>query len=81
MVIGVTASLAVDSGMMMTFGEDLALAEAVVTISGTVCLVDGDHEAQAVARGVVHRVAGAMAAEVHTTHHGALAEEGRGTPV
>lgn len=66
-------SSAVDSGTMTHFGEALAPVEAVLTISGVAGLMDGDHEDQEVARGAVHRVAEAMAAEVHMDP-GAMAE-------
>lgn len=61
---------------MMDFGEAVALVEAVTTLSGTICLVDGVHEEDlAVARGVVHPVVRALGALVHMVDHGAMAEE------
>lgn len=83
MVIGVTASSAMDSGMII-FGAAVALVEAVMTISGTAGLMDGDHEAREVARGAVHRAEPAMAPEVYITDHGAMAktaEAVHGAPV
>lgn len=63
---------------MTTSGEDLALTEAALTVSGTTGLVDGvQDDARPVALGAVHPVAEAMAAVVQYTDHGAMTEEAR----
>lgn len=72
-----TISSTVASGMT-TSGEVQVLGEAALTVSGTTCLENGvQDEARAVALGADHPVAEAMAAVVHYTDHGAMAEEAR----